>query len=57
MMKCVVYSYLTGRSGINNNQLNVRNDFDLIELSVPPMLPMIIVVVSCMLLGLIIVVS
>ena len=27
-MKCVVYSYLTGRSGINNNQLNVRNDFD-----------------------------
>ena len=53
MMKCAVYSYLTGRSGITNNILwvltipniivNVRNDLHLIELCVPPMLPIIIV--------------
>ena len=42
-MKCAVYSYLTGRSGIANNIVNVRNDLHLIELSVSPMLPIIIV--------------
>ncbi len=54
-MKCAVYSYLTGRSGITKNKnvflsyniVNIRNDLHPIELCVPPMLQIIIVSVPC----------